>query len=122
MSSGETGTPVEIVRPQRILRVIYQDDAQGWHASSPDVRRLKESAPTLAEVQAKTRARLQVWLHSRVAVQEIVHQRPVDVSLAMPGVVRIDRHRSFVPGAAHGTRATVRARVDVDSSRLAVGA
>ncbi|MFI6909892.1 hypothetical protein ACIBKY_52130 [Nonomuraea sp. NPDC050394] len=47
---------------RRVVRLILEPTTDGWSASSPDVTRIADSAPTLDELKSKVNARLDEWL------------------------------------------------------------
>jgi hypothetical protein len=65
---------VEIVHPPRVLRLAYEQTADGWSVSSPDVARISGTAPTLDELKRSVGERLAEWLGPHVKVEETVNR------------------------------------------------
>jgi hypothetical protein len=85
VSAHEGGTPVEIVRPKRQVTVVYRYVDGVFTATSPQLRGLRVTGPTLKQTKALVREGLDRFLDPAVDVAEILPRTDPQICTAAAG-------------------------------------
>jgi hypothetical protein len=113
IASLETATPVEVVRPQREVKVIYRYADGIFTATSPDVRGFRVTGPSMHETRAYVQQDLEKFLDPDVKIKELFPAPDPEIRTSAGGRVRFTSEA--VPGSAFGffvlTKGAIRAFV-----------